>query len=663
MKHRIPNEITFLVLSVSYYLFFSSVNDYPIFNATMGFLLDYLVIKIFFTFIAFRYYLLNIIASVLFIIFLLVSFYIHYTLGTFINIDLFLLFFYQPIQIVQHAISISPISLAYALVCIIFLCLFNHILAVKNISVSDKTNKKIVLSLLILTLLPNLFSKTYTNNYYFNMEKMFFLSPYQYLTSEAQKNFSPIFSLITSSIQRLKIHDYEYDRDNFVYTNISSKVEYNSKITSSKLNQLNVILVIVESLRPDQLSQYGSKRLVMPALEGLASRSSVFLNAYSQASHSDLADICPLSSHYPMRSKQQFYYSKTATYPRVVVFDALKKVGYRTAVFSSQNETWAGMLNYYLNDNLDHLFHAETYRKSKQIDSPDEVFHDYMQTLNRAGKVDDRVTVKKAIDWIGSQNSAPFFMYMNLQSGHFPYKLPQDHTKRFNLHQEKFEMHFGRFPKERMEEVKEYYAESLYYVDLQLKRLFDFLVESNQLDNTIIIVTADTGQGFYEHGLTQHGNSVYDELVRVPIIVFTPEQEGKIWNNVVEHIDIPPTIYDLLNLAPHPGFQGTSMFRRDAKQPVFSICTTGLSLSFAVRIGNYKYIYDESNDREMLFNISLDPHEKINIVDQHKDLKNKYSTILYQWINAHLDYYSDLRLHSKFYPPKINMTRFAESKP
>ena len=105
-------------------------------------------------------------------------------------------------------------------------------------------------------------------------------------------------------------------------------------------------------------SRYGGTRDVMPAVDALARESRVFTNAYIQASHSNYAGLVPLSSQYPLRSPQMYRYPPDPTYPRVLIYDVLKALGYKTAIFSSQNERWGGMINFHRQSSLDRFFHA-----------------------------------------------------------------------------------------------------------------------------------------------------------------------------------------------------------------------------------------------------------------------------------------------------------------
>ena len=116
---------------------------------------------------------------------------------------------------------------------------------------------------------------------------------------------------------------------------IISMDQYIARIPQAGVKRWNVLMVQVESLRSDQLRIYGGTRDAMPAVDALARESRVFTNAYVQASHSNYEDLVPLSSQYPLRSAEMYEYPVNPTYPRVLIYDVLKALGYKTAIFSS----------------------------------------------------------------------------------------------------------------------------------------------------------------------------------------------------------------------------------------------------------------------------------------------------------------------------------------
>ncbi len=110
---------------------------------------------------------------------------------------------------------------------------------------------------------------------------------------------------------------------------IVSMQEYTDGVVSSGFRPRNVILMLIESLRADQLRVYGASRDVMPTINEMSLEARAFSKHYSQASHSNYADLPPVSSHYPLRSVRSHSYPKDPSYPRVLIYDILKALAAR----------------------------------------------------------------------------------------------------------------------------------------------------------------------------------------------------------------------------------------------------------------------------------------------------------------------------------------------
>ena len=336
--------------------------------------------------------------------------------------------------------------------------------------------------------------------------------------------------------------------------------EYLAGVDSARMRRLNVVMVQVESLRSDQLRVYGGTRDVMPTLDALAQESRVLTKAYVQASHSNYADPVPLSSHYPLRSRDMYTFPENPTYPRVLLYDVLKALGYSTAIFSSQNENWGGMINYHRPSSLDRFFHAETFGGPTYTPWQDIGFADWVKETGGAGSVDDRYTVNEAMQWIDKVAGEPFFLHMNLQSSHVPYVVPPDFPIRFGPRELDFTIMWGKFPRDRIATVKDRYADSLFYVDTQIARLFDHLRRRGLWNNTVFVIGGDNGEAFYEHGFAAHASWLFDEVMKVPMIIRAPGLMPGLDDRPAMFLDIPPSLFELLNLPPHPSFQGISLF-------------------------------------------------------------------------------------------------------
>ena len=427
-----------------------------------------------------------------------------------------------------------------------------------------------------------------------------------------------------------------------------------STVSLPKDVQFDVVVLLVESLRPDVLRSTGGAYDVMPALDALAQGSRRYTHAYAESSHSDYADVCPMSSHYPLRSREHHYYPEHPVYPRVLVYDVLKALGYRTAIVSSQNEQWGGMYNYLDTGSLDLFFHAETFH-STVIDPEDTVFSKWAKDYGHSGKVDDRDTVDEAIRWIG-QSEKPFFMYLNLQNSHFPYRTPDDFPKRFSPYIIDFPYTFGKFPTEKLEVVKNRYRNSLSYMDAQIGRLIEFLRKTRRLERTILVVTGDNGEAFYEHGSAAHAGPLFEEAVRVPLVVYAPGVTPGDDARLAQHIDIPPTVLGLLGIPQHPSFQGIDLVHtpEDQLRSAYLLVQTAITSQIALVRDGWKLVADFTYRRYYLYDLVHDPGEKKDLADADPVRVAAMAGRLHAFQKAQLDYYADEGRMRSTYPPILS---------
>jgi len=430
--------------------------------------------------------------------------------------------------------------------------------------------------------------------------------------------------------------------------------QYLENLDSEEVRNLNVIVILLESLRPDQLRVYGGSREVMPALDRFASAGRVFLKAFCQANNSFAGDPCALSGQYPVRERGMHIYPVDPPYPRVLIWDVLNNLGYRTAIISSQNEGWGRMIDFFDTGNLDTIFHAETASKTTFVESSDSAFAAWIKESGMAGKLDDRVTIDAAIQWIDERPGEPFFFYLNLQSSHLPYRVPEDFERPFGPSSIDFNLAFGSFPKTKVSTVKDRYADSLRYMDDQLERLFNHLERLGLFENTIIVVSGDSGEAFYEHGFSAHANKIFNEVMHVPFIIRSPGLAPGIDVISAQHADIPSTIFGLLGLPPHPSFQGVDLLLPPpVDRSIYLAVQLPGARQFGIVRGDYKFIYDLEEKSGLLFDLSRDPGETRDLSSVMPELAEALETRLYAWYESQISYYEDRFRMQREYPPVI----------
>ena len=410
------------------------------------------------------------------------------------------------------------------------------------------------------------------------------------------------------------------------------------------MDRLNVVVILVDSLRPDPLRAFGGGREVMPALDALARESRLFTDCVTTATHTDYAAPSTLSSHYPLRSRTSHLYPDHPTYPRVFLHDLLKQAGYRTGIFCSQDEGWRRMNRYVDTGSIDRYVHAAS----------DPAFRTGRSRLDHPeGTIDDGVTIGEAMRWIGDAEGGPFFAFLNLQNAHAPYPVPAGFARPFGPARRDFPISFGWYPPEKTSIVRDLYSDSLAYVDTQLARLFGHLKERGLWERTIVVVTADHGEAFYEHGTVAHGGPLFAEQTRVPLVVRVPGLEARADPQPAQILDIPPTVCRALRLPPHPSFQGIDLLADAASgdRSRFMVVQTPFARQVAVLRGRHKLIYDFHRKRSALFDLSEDPGERLDRALDLPELRADLESRLGSWYRAQVEYYEDRSRHAAEYPP------------
>jgi arylsulfatase A-like enzyme len=184
------------------------------------------------------------------------------------------------------------------------------------------------------------------------------------------------------------------------------------------------------------------------------------------------------------------------------------------------------------------------------------------------------------------------------------------------------------------------------YGDYWVGRIRDLLAQTGQLDNTVIVITADHGEAFMQHGLARHGVHVWEEMIHVPLIIYVGsairQSPPARVPDTVSGIDIAPTIAGLVGIKSHPGWQGIDVLApgyTGQNRPIFSVLQL-TRWQEVVCLNKYKYVYDLTDIQSLLFNLNTDPGEKTNLVQQQPQIASALQTILGAWHTRQLAYYA-----------------------
>jgi arylsulfatase A-like enzyme len=188
-----------------------------------------------------------------------------------------------------------------------------------------------------------------------------------------------------------------------------------------------------------------------------------------------------------------------------------------------------------------------------------------------------------------------------------------------------------------VEEARRRYKLEVESVDKAIGALLDELHATNQYDETCIVLTADHGEALGEHGRVGHSSGLFDELLRVPLIIKPPkssdarDQLRKLELDIVRQIDIAPTILELIDCPPLPGAQGVSLLRPDER--VLTAEThppEAASSMFAMRDARYKVVFVAGEDRFEMFDLNSDTLEVDDVFPLQGHYRSSWQTQLHK---------------------------------
>jgi len=274
---------------------------------------------------------------------------------------------------------------------------------------------------------------------------------------------------------------------------------------------------------------------------------------------------------------------------------------------------------------------------------------------------------KVAINWLEQHYTHPFFPFLNYFDPHIPYSPPVPYNSCFSRGDEELIENFNNpegtigvvkgqrrlmyavlSQEHTLSEAERDTLVSLYdgeirYLDYYLQRLFQTLKRLNVYDNSMIVITSDHGESFGSHDIMTHGYSLYQEELKVPLIIKYPSSQSLkgIVEDPVSLVDILPTIVSTLGFSLPEGVQGKTMPGKG--RPIIAesynnwekILLYGNRFNRDLRAlydGPFKYIWG-SNGCE-LYNIEDDPQELNNLIEEMPEHAREMQTLLDKWLNS-----------------------------
>ncbi len=416
----------------------------------------------------------------------------------------------------------------------------------------------------------------------------------------------------------------------------------------------NVLVILIDTLRADHLGVYGYQRPTSPRIDQLAREGVVFDRAVAQATWTKPSVASLFTGRYVhrhgvIRSRDTL----AADLPTLA--STLDAAGYRTAGFSANpwitpEFRFSRGFDHYesgraIGPQLTNLYRTirrgERFLKKAGVSLPiaNAVFR-WGGRGNTGNAERDEQLTDAVVSWLGTVGEAqPFFAYVHLIGPHDPYDPPKEFADAFarssapapSLPPPRVQTVFERAePMEAAarERMIDQYDAAIAHSDSLVGRILDQLERLSLADDTLVIVTSDHGEEFYEHGNWRHGNQLYDEVVRVPLIVVEPGRPAGRRQDPAMLVDVLPTVLGLVDLtddATLAGVDGRALFPApDATdQPTFSEHWWFLGGTYVARAAERKGLklqstQDETGGRERdeLYDLRDDPAERRDLLEQ-----------------------------------------------
>lgn len=387
-------------------------------------------------------------------------------------------------------------------------------------------------------------------------------------------------------------------------------------------NRPNLIIVLVDTLRPDHLGCYGYERHTSPQIDALADSSALFLKHYSHASRTGPAVASIFTglhprSHGVVNPLTYFDAKGTLSEEQITLAEILSTHGYECYGFSA-------------NFNV-----APQFGFGQGFDTYEFVNPKTATAINRAAFEKLKATPE------------PFFLYLHYMEPHSPYAAPFPYRLLYadpkysgpitGSHQQLDEIVAGRLSvsAEDVAHLQALYDQEIRYFDDQFGKVLEFLEDQGLREKTVIVFVADHGEEFLEHGSVLHGYSLYEDQLMVPFFIHDPRiKVARHIDAVTRHIDILPTLLTLMDIRYDGPVQGRNLVpllrgQEDTATavPVFaqaSLLAVKTIKKQSLMADGWKLIETQVPQfREELYHLAVDPNEQQDLISEKREIAAK----------------------------------------
>jgi lipoteichoic acid synthase len=366
----------------------------------------------------------------------------------------------------------------------------------------------------------------------------------------------------------------------------------------------HVTLIHLESTRERSVTPYVGDIGTMPYLAALAKNSLLIERAYTTITHTSQAITSVNSGLYPS-PVTDIVEAEPGGIPARCLAELLSGQGYKSAWFQSAEQTFENRPQLVENFGYQHFQAYESmnprgYQKANYLGYEDDI----MLTSSRAW-LEENATSPTLVTYLGvtpHDNYLPIYRYGR---------------KKFS----------SRVMLDR-------YLNNVYYDDFWVKNIIEQHKRLGLYEDTIFIVYGDHGEAFGEHGVYHHDGVIWEEGLRIPLIVHDPQRfdGGERIPGPAHHLDLAPTIVEMLGYEVVDGeYPGRTLFSLPEDRTLFFGCRPDL-LSVARIKGQQKYIYHFGNRPEEYYDLKKDPLEKHNVISKFGSRKlDQFRSELLAW--------------------------------
>jgi arylsulfatase A-like enzyme len=344
----------------------------------------------------------------------------------------------------------------------------------------------------------------------------------------------------------------------------------------------NLLIVSIDTLRADHLGCYGYARRTSPNIDALAARSAVFEHAESASSWT-LPSMTSLMTGLSVSAHNCDHLGSRLDPSYTTLAEVLRDAGYDTQIVAS------------------HLFLSAPYGLQQGFTHVDT------SVVQEENDITSQDVAALGLDWLRQKSAVhdgvPWLLWLHFFDPHAPYLAHEGLSKESDSDLERYDGEIA-------------------YTDQHVGRLLDALAASPLAANTIVVIVADHGEEFGEHGNFGHGYALYEECVRVPLIVHVPGLEPRRVADPVPSIDLLPTLLDLCNVRLRHEVEGQTVLplllgqpvpEQEAVSEVRWMANQDLK---ALHVGRWKHIEGQDTKAEpvaQLFDLGADPAEMCDL--------------------------------------------------